>query len=400
MVALETENEHLRSEVASQNFGRMQDWEVAEGSEHNPINPVNAVAAGLEPFLPTLTDKLPFSFELKSTLPGDGKTTPRQHSQNAPKVTLDVSDAEVHRRTGFSTKEHLLSYIFVVCNGDIAKIMKRSTVLTWFEEWFAHFEYKWGRTVSREIDLKAAWGPHDKWIMEMIDHKFRLEVHARNMWPTYVSHEEDCKLRKSKWDEKYGKFEDEESLRVVMWDMTNIPACAFSDPNMNRITYSVYYAMNCFKGGVFVQLCGWMGTAPLWTGAVSDTDYNKRAGYIKEQHQFAKDDLVMINGVRGYRAFLNIYDKGYRAKLVAHREGEQLVLQPDFAESDRRFNRTQTLRSASVASDRGGNERAVNVAKRSWYLRRGFMPHSSAKRMNHAWMTWSFQSNFMYDPIL
>ena len=177
-------------------------------------------------------------------------------------------------------------------------------------------------------------------------------------------------------------------------------AVAFSDPNANRITYSVYYAMNCFKGGVFVQLCGWLGTAPLWPGAVSDTDYNKRAGYLQEQEVYAKDDLVMVNGVPGYRAFLNIYDKGYQAKLVAHRQGEQLVLQPDFAESDRRFNRSQTLRSASVASDRGGNERAVNVAKRSWFLKRGFLKNSSAKRMNNAWMTWSFQSNFMYDPVL
>ncbi|EJK48707.1 hypothetical protein THAOC_32473 [Thalassiosira oceanica] len=398
--ALETENEHLRSEVATQNFGRMQDWEVAEGNERNPINPVNAVAAGLEPSVPTLTDRLPFSFELKSEKPGDGKRTYSQHSQHAPKVTLDITDAEVHRRTGFKTRDHLLTYVSVVCNGDISKIMMRSTVLTWFEEWFAHFEFKYGRTITRLIDLKAEYGPSVMDLRKMIQDKYSLEVGARDRWPTYVSHEEDCKLRKSKWDEKYGKFDDKKSLRVVMWDMTNIPACAFSDPNMNRITYSVYYAMNCFKGGVFVQLCGWMGTAPLWTGAVSDTDYNKRAGYIKEQHQFARDDLVMVDGVRGYRAFLNIYDKGYRAKLVAHREGEQLVLQPDFAESDRRFNRTQTLRSASVASDRGGNERAVNVAKRSWYLKRGFQPHSSAKQMNHAWMTWSFQSNFMYDPVL
>ena len=104
----------------------------------------------------------------------------------------------------------------------------------------------------------------------------------------------------------------------------------------------------------------------------TDTDYNKRAGYLQEQEVYAKDDLVI----------------------------EQLVLQPDFAESERRFNRSQTLRSASVASDRGGNERAVNVAKRSWFLKRGFQKTSSAKRMNNAWMTWSFQSNFMYDPVL
>ena len=102
----------------------------------------------------------------------------------------------------------------------------------------------------------------------------------------------------------------------------------------------------------------------------------------------------------GHRVFLNICDKGYRAKLVAHREGGQLVLQPDFAESDKRFSSSQTLRSASVATDRGGNEQAVNVAKRAWFLKRGFQNHSRKKQMNDAWMTWSFQYNFMYDPIL
>lgn len=90
--------------------------------------------------------------------------------------------------------------------------------------------------------------------------------------------------------------------------------------------------------------------APLWTGAVSDTDYNKRAGYLEEQDKFAKDDMVSGKHV----PFLNIYDKGYRAKLVAHRAGRQRVVQPDFAESDKRFNRNQTLRSASIATDRAG----------------------------------------------
>ena len=27
--------------------------------------------------------------------------------------------------------------------------------------------------------------------------------------------------------------------------------------------------MNCFKGGSFIQLCGWLGTYDVWTGVVS-----------------------------------------------------------------------------------------------------------------------------------
>ena len=103
---------------------------------------------------------------------------------------------------------------------------------------------------------------------------------------------------------------------------------------------------------------------------------------------------------RGWKIGSSTYDKGYRAKAVAHRAGKQLVLQHDFAESDKHFNRNKTLRSASMATNRGGNERAVNVSKQSWYVKRGFQPCSDAKQINDAQLTWSFQSNFMYAPVL
>ena len=103
---------------------------------------------------------------------------------------------------------------------------------------------------------------------------------------------------------------------------------------------------------------------------------------MEEQEKFAEGDLVIINGVLTLLAFLSIYDQGYRAKAVAHRARKQLVLQPAFAESDKHFNRIQTLLSASVATDRGGNKRTINVAKRSWYVKRGFRPNSDTKQMN------------------
>ena len=121
---------------------------------------------------------------------------------------------------------------------------------------------------------------------------------------------------------------------------------------------------------------------------------------MDEQEQFAEGDLVFICGVITLLQFMNIYDKGYRAKAVAHRAGKHFVLHPDFAESDKHFNRNQTLCSASVATDRVGNERAVNASKRSWYVKRGFQQNLDSKQMNDAWLTWSFQSNFMYAPVL
>ena len=98
--------------------------------------------------------------------------------------------------------------------------------------------------------------------------------------------------------------------------------------------------------------------------------------------------------------FTNVYDKGYRAKMVASRTGKQLVLQPEWAESDKRFGRDQTVLSASVAADRGGNERAVKVCKRAWFISRGFLPNMSPKQLNEAWTTWSYQANFMFNHVL
>ena len=64
-----------------------------------------------------------------------------------------------------------------------------------------------------------------------------------------------------------------------MWDMTNIDAYGFSDADLQQLTYSKYYNGNVFIGGLFTQLCGWIGAADLWPGGVSDTDYNRREGY-------------------------------------------------------------------------------------------------------------------------
>ena len=185
-------------------------------------------------------------------------------------------------------------------------------------------------------------------------------------------------------------------MRPIMWDMTNITAYGFTDADLQRLTFNQYYGENCFKGGIFTQTSGWQGTYDLWMGAVSDSDYNRRAGYLQEQEEFQNNNLVEGKVL----PFLNIYDKGYRAKMAAWKNGKQQVLQPDWAESDRHFNRNQTLGSASVASDRGGNERSVNVSKRAGFISRGFRPNMCPIRFNKAWRTWAFQSNFMFKPVL
>ena len=319
--------------------------------------------------------------------------TPRKKlAHDPPVMDLNIADSEVKRRTGFESLHTVLVYIFIVCNGDVAVVTKRNTSLTWFEEWFLHFEYKWGRTLSRLWDATKIYGPARRFIIKLIREKYDIESRSRSRWPVYVTHEEDIAIRKPKWNDKYPR-----SQRIVMWDMTN------SDANLQRLTYSKYYNQNCFKGGVFVQLCGWLGVAELWPGGVSDSDYNKREGYLNRQNNFAKSDLVELevgSDMFEVLPFTNVYDKGYRAKAVAWKCGRQHVIQPDWAESDKHFSRSQTLRSASIATDRSGNERGVKVCKRSWFIMRGFTPNMSPTLINNAWTTWSFQANFMFNPVL
>ena len=179
-------------------------------------------------------------------------------------------------------------------------------------------------------------------------------------------------------------------MHPVMWDMTGISAYGFLNADWQQLTYSSYYNENCFKARIFCQPCGWMSTINLWTGGVSDSDYNHRAGYLKKQQKFQENDLVEIDGEQQVTRFLNIYDKGYRAKMAVWENGRQLV----------RFNRDQTISSASVAIDHGGNERIVNVSKRAGLRSKGFLPHSDPIQFNKVWLAWSFQANFMFNCVL
>ena len=106
-----------------------------------------------------------------------------------------------------------------------------------------------------------------------MDSKCNMEFVAYQRWPLYASYMEDMMRNKKKWG---GKYSEE---CPVMWDMANIPAYMFSYSGLQILTYNEYYGMFCFKGGLFVQLCGWMGAADLWPGMVTDSDYNRREGY-------------------------------------------------------------------------------------------------------------------------
>ena len=255
---------------------------------------------------------------------------------------LNNADSEVRRRTGFQNLDHLLAYTILLCNGDFEKMLDKKTRLTWFEEWIFFFEYEWGRTIGRWWDAEAAMKIGRQRLMIIFQNKLDMSKTCRDSWPRYSSFDEYFCLMKEKWKEKY------EGERVVMWDDTNVNLSF--QPNgadEQRLTYSMYYNANCAKGGVFLQLCGWTGVEHLWVGATSDSHYQEHTHIFEKQHSFAKNDLN--NGK--YIAFTNIFDKGYRVNLPAWRAGRQLVRQPIFKKSDKKFTGRETIHSASIATD-------------------------------------------------
>ena len=55
------------------------------------------------------------------------------------------------------------------------------------------------------------------------------------------------------------------------------------------------------------MLCGWLGNKDLWGGAVSDSDYHNKAGYLEEQRVHQESDLVMGEVIE----FLNLLDREF-----------------------------------------------------------------------------------------
>jgi hypothetical protein len=176
-----------------------------------------------------------------------------------------------------------------------------------------------------------------------------------------------------------------------MWDNMNVDFQGKpSDADLQWLTYSLYYGGNVAKGGIFLQLCGWLSSWDLWLGAVSDSDYLEKSGLLGFQEEFQKKDAT------SNLSFTNILDKGYHCILAAWRAGGQLLLQPFFAKSDRKFNSNEVL----VASNQSANEQAVKRMKVSSFIARGMHQQQDLECFSDIWLAWGFQCNFMYKPVL
>jgi hypothetical protein len=184
-----------------------------------------------------------------------------------------------------------------------------------------------------------------------------------------------------------------EHQRIVMWDNTDVPIFKPSAADAQRMTFSVYYAGNVAKGGVFIQPCGWMGTGDLWEGGVTDSEYMLKSGITKQQEAYLKTDNKDI-------PWTIILDRGCRVSVEVWQVGKQKVVQPCFSKSDMKFTDRETIQTAAVAYNRSANERAVHLAKCSDYISRGLLPNQSPRRLSDVWLAWGFHCNFIYCPVL
>jgi hypothetical protein len=381
--------EQLNSQVAQLQLEMQRSHEL--GSPNVDLKGMSQsirAASGLGIHLDTKTPDVGPAVKKLFTHTADPKTkqyTPRQ--LEAVVTPFSLAPYQVQARTGFKDVGMLFAYVLLVCDGDVMEMTKRVSNLTWFEEWFLGLEMLHGKSIiSESVACSAYCLKRPKTARLIFGVKLAALIRARRRWPMFASKLEDETLRDSKWNEKYGT-----DVRPVFWDNTGIKLHKCTDPYLQRITFSAYYAGNVAKGGIFVQICGWLGVHELYPGAMTDSKYLNETGILEMQEAFAKAD--------GGVPFTIILDRGYRSTRAAWRQG-QFVLQPTFAKSDEKFSTRDVLRAASVAADRSGNERAVRVSKMSAYVKRGTELHKNFVRLSDAWLVWSFQANFMFEHTM
>lgn len=288
------------------------------------------------------------------------------------------------------TRNMLLAFVVVVCNGNLTEMIQTRSHLSWWNEWFLYFERLWGRTLLHWSDAADEYGLTNNLECVIFRMKLNIVLRCRASWPKYAKHLEDVAMRSEKWN---NIIDDTE--RIIQHDGT---AYRFmykpSTAENQRRTYSQYNKGPVAKASVHVQIGGWVGGDHLVVGACSDSDHIIKNKVLEQQEIFQNNDLVGEKVI----PFTMTLDRGYHLDTQAFRCGKQTIRQPEFKKTGRRFTGRETLRSASCSNIRAGNERAVRKAKLSGFLKKGILPGEDLERFDDAFLAWTFQVNFMYKP--
>jgi hypothetical protein len=109
-----------------------------------------------------------------------------------------LTPREAKRRTGFQDIVHLLSFVAIVCGGDIDVMTLRHSTATWIKEWIFYCERAYGRSHIRAEDLASDYTIGLKSSRKTFLSKLQLVLRASSRHPKYATHEEDVKLRDTK----------------------------------------------------------------------------------------------------------------------------------------------------------------------------------------------------------
>ena len=86
-----------------------------------------------------------------------------------PVLTWDnMTDNEVHWRTGFGNLKLMLSVASVMSGGDFEKMTQTISKLAWLDEWVLYFEFFWHRSMRRWPDYAEAYKCRVKTVRDIV----------------------------------------------------------------------------------------------------------------------------------------------------------------------------------------------------------------------------------------
>ena len=164
-------------EIASLQLLTQQVVECHSTEESPTMCPSTIKAAMIVPHKEAVS-RSPFGFTKVRRPNEEEKKPPARRSKGHPTVLPSISNGEVKRRTGFGSAVDMMAYTITIYNGDLEKVCQRKTSMTWFEEWFMYFEWTYGQTCRRNIDMEFVWKDDISNINAVKDDKVVLELAA------------------------------------------------------------------------------------------------------------------------------------------------------------------------------------------------------------------------------
>jgi hypothetical protein len=146
--------------LAHQHFIEMQDVHIGE-QHFMDINPSIYEIVGLDVHIQTHDNGI--RSDVTSSHPRS-KYFGDVDSWCKPALTIqDLVPKEINCCTGFCDLPLMLSFVSVVCGGDLTTMTCTSSMLTWLEEWIICCEFVWGRTLLRFLQKNTtAENKHSK----------------------------------------------------------------------------------------------------------------------------------------------------------------------------------------------------------------------------------------------